>query len=246
MLLLEFFIWCSLMMSLVFTSYQFSKRQIQKQNDRSRRYYQFYQKNVKWIDPNKGNATFFSLIMMVSVLALLLTLIHLQLKHQNDHLSAQQGILCLKSFNKDQRDYISKINHANRYIKLINIGSLGTKIISIILPGLSIANLSTVKALKVLMAYQQTLTFLYLKRRFFSLKKTCSILVDNFPFYYQMNGLKLKRTKMGTTILRKKQWTQKIFTRKITITSKVILKNAFQAPTYSSSIDLWGTKGLAY
>lgn len=198
------------------------------------------------INNQTGSTTLFSMLIFLAILVILLTSLRNHLVHYNDHLSAQKALSCLRRYTSLQRKYVNKMSQANRYIKMITIGSWSASLISIIFPGLSFTKISTKKALTLMKNYQKIISFKYLKNKTKLVYPSCPIRSINLTHYYQLSGLKFKRDRFGATILRRTHWTQKSIARKVIFSSFVQVKDAYQKIIYQSKMLPFGSKGALY
>lgn len=189
----------------------------------------------------------FSILTILFFCALGVTLVSNKLIILNDHLDAQKKLLCLKELHTQEKEFIKRINWANRVILKLKKIKILSDFLTIFFPGLGAVKVSGQKAIQALMLYQEAQAVSFLQKRLKKPLRQCLSLASLMNFPYKRQGLRFKRSSMGITIMRRKKWFYLISGRRITLKAEFQASNALQKKLKAKHQLLFGgTKGLAW
>jgi hypothetical protein len=180
-----------------------------------------------------GNASFFSLVLLMLFSIFGIQLIKERLDLLKDLKNKQVLLLCTKEINGKTSILVQNINSSNNILKLLTIGEKVSILIP--LPGINLTTKAGIKsAIKALKTYQESIKFSYLNFLRGHLINKCSISLNSFktPFKYKSFSIFFKRDKFNRTMKRKNNW--KIKTSKNTY--QIISTLELQTMKFSSKL----------
>lgn len=172
------------------------------------------------ISNQKGNITFYGMLLLLFMSYIF---VHFIFRQQQNYLEIKERskvFLCQKSL----------IIHTENFLKNIEILNFAMKsqaviqTVSIFFPGMNLAALTTAQIKQLIQLKQAAELVSYLKNLTILSSKKCAIDSSAYKTPYELSILDFKRNSVGETILRKKEWQNKMIGKNFYLTTKFKLE----------------------